>query len=170
MLHFYYKVTIFLKAFYLLLAIKNFKKQKLFSIINILGLTVGITCCMMIFLFILNEFSFDKFHKNGKDIYRIYRVGETNGEKRTIPWVSAPYGPALANDYPDAVKATLRVQNDNDLVTYKNVSFNEQKISGIAGNEEWNQLTQHAQVINNTTCHFFICSPHYVSCLSQTGL
>lgn len=119
---------------YLLLAFKNFRKQKLFSLINILGLTVGITCCLMIFLFIINEFSYDKFHKNGKDIYRIYRVGETNGEKRNIPWVSPPYARALANDYPDAIKATMRVQPDNDLVRYKNIYFNEKKIYLVDSN------------------------------------
>ncbi|MES1216389.1 MAG: ABC transporter permease [Bacteroidota bacterium] len=106
----------------------------MFSLINILGLTVGITCCLMIFLFVTNEFSYDKFHKNGKDIYRIYRVGETNGEKRNIPWVSAPYAKALATDYPDAVKATLRVNPDNDLITYNNVSFNEKKIYLVDSN------------------------------------
>jgi len=119
---------------YLLLAFKNFRKQKLFSLINVLGLTVGITCCLMIFLFILNEFSFDKFHKNGKNIYRIYRVAVTNGEKRNIPYVSPPYAKALANDYPDAVKATMRVYGDNDLVRYKNISFNEKKIYLVDSN------------------------------------
>src|SRR5258706_10541818 len=113
---------------YLLLAVKNFRKQKMFSGINILGLTVGITCCLMIFLFILNEFSYDTFHKNGKNIYRIMRVGETNGEKRNIPWVSPPYSTALLNDYPDAVQKAIRVQPDNDLVSYKNVAYNEKKI------------------------------------------
>ncbi|PWT77569.1 MAG: ABC transporter permease [Bacteroidetes bacterium] len=119
---------------YLLLAFKNFRKQKLFSLINILGLTVGITCCLMIFLFITNEFSYDKFHKNGKDIYRIYRTANTNGELRNIPWVSPPYARALAIDYPDAVKAVTRVQPDNDLVTYNNISFNEQKIYLVDSN------------------------------------
>src|SRR5215475_4192726 len=97
---------------YLLLAFKNFKKQKLFSLINILGLTMGITCCLMIFLFIMNEFSYDKFLKNGENIYRIYRVGETNGEKRIIPWVSPLYSTALETDYPDMIKTTMRVQPD----------------------------------------------------------
>ncbi len=119
---------------YLLLAFKNFKKQKLFSLINILGLTMGITCCLMIFLFIMNEFSYDKFFKNGKDIYRIYRVGNTNGELRNIPWVSGPYAKALQTDYPDMVKATMRVQPDNDLVTYNNISFNEKKIYLVDSN------------------------------------
>jgi putative ABC transport system permease protein len=119
---------------YLLLAVKNFRKQKLFSLINILGLTVGITCCLMIFLFIMNEFSYDRFHKNGKDIYRIYRVGNTNGEARNIPWVSPPYAKALANDYPDAVKSATRVSPDNDLVVYNNISFNEKNIYLVDSN------------------------------------
>jgi putative ABC transport system permease protein len=113
---------------YLLLAFNNFRKQKMFSLINILGLTVGITCCLMIFLFILNEISFDNFHKNGKDIYRVMRVGDNNGVKRNIPWVSPAYSTALQNDYPDAIQSTVRVSKDNDLISYKNISFNEQDI------------------------------------------
>jgi putative ABC transport system permease protein len=119
---------------YLLLAVKNFRKQKMFSGINILGLTVGITCCLMIFLFILNEFSYDNFHKNGKNIYRIMRVGEINGQKENIPWVSPPYAAALLNDYPDAVQKAIRVQPDNDLVVYKNVSYNEKKVYLVDSN------------------------------------
>jgi putative ABC transport system permease protein len=113
---------------YLSLAVKNFRKQKLFSLINILGLTIGITCCLMIFLFILNEFSYDNFHKTGKDIYRVMRVSNMNGVTRQIPYLSPPYATALKNDYPDAIKNSLRVSPDNDLVTYKEVSFNEKKI------------------------------------------
>lgn len=119
---------------YLLLAVKNFRKQKMFSLINILGLTVGITCCLMIFLFIMNEFSYDKFHKNGENIYRIMRTSVTNGEKRDISWVSPMYANALANDYPDAVKSVVRVQPDNDLVTYNNISFNEKKVVLVDSN------------------------------------
>ncbi len=111
---------------YLLLAIKNFRKQKMFSLINLLGLTVGITCCLMIFLFIMNEFSYDKFHKNGKNIYRVMRVSHQSGDE--IPYLSAPYATALRNDYPDAIQHTLRVLLDQDLMSYKNVSFNEKKV------------------------------------------
>src|SRR5580698_1523232 len=96
---------------YVLLGFRKLKKQKLFSIINILGLTVGITCCLMIFLFILNEFSYDSFHKNGKYIYRVMRV---NSDKREIPYLSPPYAIALLNDYPDAIQKAVRVFPDND--------------------------------------------------------
>ena len=106
----------------------------MFSLINILGLTVGITCCLMIFLFIMNEFSYDNFHKNGKDIYRVMRISNLNGARREIPYLSPPYATALVNDYPDAIKSVVRVDVDNDLVSYNNVSFNEQKVYLVDSN------------------------------------
>ncbi|MBS1921286.1 MAG: ABC transporter permease [Bacteroidetes bacterium] len=113
---------------YLSLAIKNFRKQKLFSLINILGLSIGITCCLMLFLFIQNEFSYDHFHKNGKNIYRIMRVGELNGEQHEIPYVSVAYAPALINDFPDAIESAVRVMKDNNLISNNNISFNERNV------------------------------------------
>jgi putative ABC transport system permease protein len=114
---------------YLLLGFRKLKKQKIFSLINILGLTVGITCCLMIFLFIAHELSYDNFHKNGKDIYRVMRVGNLNGTgKEEVAYLSAPYATALLNDYPDAIRQAVRVMPDNDLITYKNAAFNEKNI------------------------------------------
>ena len=113
---------------YLLLAIKNFRKHKMFSLINILGLSVGITCCLLIFLFIINEFSYDSFHTNGKNIYRVMRVGHSIELNENIPYLSPPYATALMNDYPNAIEKAVRVMADNDLVTYKNISFNEKKV------------------------------------------
>src|SRR5574338_640497 len=113
---------------YLLIALKNFRKQKLFSLINVLGLTIGITCCLMLFLFIQNEFNYDNFHKNGKNIYRVMRTGKLNGEGSEIPYVSPAYATALLNDYPDAIKQAVTVMPDNDLITYKNTSYNEKNV------------------------------------------
>ncbi|HWC55301.1 MAG TPA: ABC transporter permease [Chitinophagaceae bacterium] len=113
---------------YLLIALKNFRKQKMFSLINVLGLTIGITCCLMLFLFILNEFSYDTFHKKGKNIYRVMRVGEMNGDRMEIPYVSAAYAPALLNDFPDAIQSAVRVMHDNDLISYQDISFNEKNV------------------------------------------
>ncbi|MBS1653821.1 MAG: ABC transporter permease, partial [Bacteroidetes bacterium] len=119
---------------YLSVAIKNIRKQKMFSLINIAGLTIGIACCFMIYLFVLNEFSMDDFHKNGKDIYRVMRVGNNNGGKTKIPYLSPPYGPALVNDYPDAVQSAVRVMRDNNLVSYGETSFNEKNIYIVDSN------------------------------------
>ena len=113
---------------YFLTALKHLRKQKVFSVINILGLTVGITCCFLIYLFILNEVSYDNFHRNGKNIYRLMRTGNRNGERTEVPYISPPFATALTNDYPDAVKGAVRVMPDNDLISYNDVSFNEKNV------------------------------------------
>ena len=113
---------------YLLLAFRNLKKQKVFTIINIAGLTVGIISCLMIFLFVQHEFSYDNFHKEGKDIYRVMRVAERNGSRESIPYLSAPYATALKNDYPDAIKRAVRIMPSGGLVSYQNTAFTEKRL------------------------------------------
>jgi putative ABC transport system permease protein len=112
---------------YFLLALKHFRKQKLFSFINLLGLSAGITCCTMIFLFVINELSYDRFNPNSKNIYRVCRV-TTGADKKNIPYLAPPYGPTLQHDFPSDIAQMVRVDPDNDLVTYKERSYNEQKI------------------------------------------
>ena len=111
---------------YLKTARRNLMKNKVFSFINILGLTIGITVCMMIYLFILNEFSVDNFHANGKNIYRVMR-GFNTADQPT-PYLSGPYAPALLNDFSPDIKQAVRVQTSNDLVMVGNNSFNEKKV------------------------------------------
>src|SRR6185436_4237735 len=101
---------------YFKIAWRNLMKSKVFSLINILGLTIGITVCMMIFLFIMNEFSFDRFHKQGDNIYRVMRSYDST--KPAVPWLSGPYATALLNDYPGEIKKAVRVMPSNDLVTF----------------------------------------------------
>jgi putative ABC transport system permease protein len=112
---------------YFLLALKHFRKQKLFSFINLLGLSAGITCCTMIFLFVINEMSYDSFNANSTNIYRVCRV-TTGADKKNIPYLAPPYGPTLQHDFPSDIAKMVRVDPDNDLVTYKDRSYNEQKI------------------------------------------
>jgi putative ABC transport system permease protein len=113
---------------YLIVAFKNLRKQKIFSIINILGLTVGITCCLMIFLFIRHEMSYDNFHKKGKDIYRVIREADLNGSKEEVAYLSGPYSIALRHEFPWAIEKAVRVMPDNDLFTYNQISFNEKNV------------------------------------------
>ena len=101
-------------------------KSKMFSFINVLGLTIGITVCMMIFLFIMNEFSVDNFHKNGKNIYRVMR-GFNNTDQPTA-YLSGPYAPALLNDFSSDIKQAVRVMPSNNLLVIGNTSFNEKKV------------------------------------------
>jgi len=111
---------------YLKTAWRNLMKNKMFSFINILGLTIGITGCMMIFLFIMNEFSVDRFHKKGKNIYRVMRGYDAS--KQAAPWLSGPYATALLNDFRGEIKRAVRVMPSNDLISFGNTSFNEKKV------------------------------------------
>jgi putative ABC transport system permease protein len=111
---------------YLKSAWRNLMKNKIFSLINITGLTIGITVCLMIFLFIMNEFSVDRFHKNGDLIFRVMRGYDST--KPRVAYLSAPYAPALLNDFPNQIKQIVRVGVDNGLVSFGGRSFNEKHI------------------------------------------
>ena len=111
---------------YFKIAWRNLMKSKAFSLINILGLTIGITVCMMIFLFIMNEFTVDKFHKQGKNIYRVMR--EYDRSKAPTSYLSGPYATALLNDYPDEIKAAVRVMVTDATITIGKKAFSEKKV------------------------------------------
>ncbi|HVU96510.1 MAG TPA: ABC transporter permease [Puia sp.] len=113
---------------YFTIAWRNLMKSKVFSIINVLGLTIGITVCMMIFLFVLHEMSFDKFHKQSASIYRVMRNVTNDNKEVGVGWLSGPYGPALANDFKGQITRVVRVRPDDDLITIDNRSFHERKI------------------------------------------
>ncbi len=74
--------------------------------------------------------SYDNFHAKEKNIYRVVRQADLNGSgsKEDIAWLSGPYSIALRNDYPDEIKRAVRVEPDNDLFTYNNISFNEKRV------------------------------------------
>jgi putative ABC transport system permease protein len=95
---------------YLTTAIRHFRRQKAFSIINITGLTIGITCTILITLFIKDELSYDRFHENLDSIYRpMIRFHNPDG---SVSWqggaVQVPHGPALKEYFPE-VKRHVRV-------------------------------------------------------------
>ncbi len=110
------------------IAFRNLVKHRIFSVINIAGLSVGIACCLFIFLYIQNEMNYDKFHENGDRIYRVLRKGDMNGEVVGVPWTSGPYGPALKNDFPVEIVHSVRVMPNSGLVTYGDKSFQENKL------------------------------------------
>src|SRR5437868_7042726 len=112
---------------YLKTAWRNLMKNKVFSVINILGLTIGITVCMMIFLFIMNEFSVDTFHKNGAQVYRIIRNKKDGG----VSYLSGRYAPALLNDFKGEIVKAVRVNPTDNLVSIRNRSFHERKVYDV---------------------------------------
>src|SRR6267378_7565952 len=88
---------------YFKIALRNLARQKVLAFINILGLSLGLACFILFLLYAVNEFSFDRFHKNEASIYRVYRWTEAmQGEDASGDiYLPMPLGPALKQDLPD---------------------------------------------------------------------
>ncbi len=70
-------------------------KNKTFSFINIFGLAAGTLCCLYILLYVQDQYSYDKHHKDAKDIYRITTAMVLTGDKHTMATASPPLAPAM---------------------------------------------------------------------------
>jgi putative ABC transport system permease protein len=106
---------------YLKITLRVIKKHKGYSFINITGLAVGIACCILILLWVQDELSFDRFHKNHKQIFRT-TLNIKGQWMSSSPWALAPI---LKREYPEIRSATRYRENDL-LFTYEDKSFYEE--------------------------------------------
>lgn len=90
---------------HLKIAYRNFIRQKLYSFINVFGLAVGLSICLIISLWVLQELSYDRFHENAGRIYRIERELLRDNLYSRWPIVGGAYKQALIEDYPEIVNA-----------------------------------------------------------------
>ncbi|OGG56037.1 MAG: hypothetical protein A3F84_16080 [Candidatus Handelsmanbacteria bacterium RIFCSPLOWO2_12_FULL_64_10] len=110
---------------YLTVAFRNLLRHRVHSAINIAGLAVGIAFCILTFLYVRHEWSYDTFHKNADSIYRVYRVGKRpDGEKTVNGGTQYPVGPALQAHFPE-VRQMVRFERSRATVTGENRSFPE---------------------------------------------
>jgi len=90
---------------YFKISLRNLLSQRLYTLINILGLAVGIACCMMIMIFVIDELSYDRYHEKSDRIFRTYvdmKIGEVEGDFAVLP---APLAPTLMRDFPEVEAA-----------------------------------------------------------------
>ena len=83
---------------YFLIAWRNIRRHKIYTAINVLGLALGMTCCLFIFLWVKDEKSVDNFSSNGKDVYAVYQTLTTNG--KTDGSYSTPLKIITGQNYP----------------------------------------------------------------------
>lgn len=88
---------------FLTTAYRNVVKYKSYSLINIIGFALGISCFLLIFFFIRDELSFDTFNSKADRIYRVAEIYTQSGNVQYIANSSGPWGPAMAEDYPEVV-------------------------------------------------------------------
>ncbi|MDO6431828.1 ABC transporter permease [Flavitalea sp. BT771] len=115
---------------YLKIALRNMAKHKVISFINLFGLTVGISCCLLIVTYIIHEVSYDKYNSKADRIYRVTR-SFNNKEGITslhLGSVAPPFGPLLQNEFPDIEKVTRIFPVGTVPTRYEEKIFNEKDL------------------------------------------
>ena len=147
---------------YVTIALRALLRNKAHSIINILGLSLGISCCILIALYINHEWTFDTFHSKADRIYRVYGR-EDQGENQQFIYTntSFPLGPALKDNLPE-VERQVRIKNIETQVKVGVNQFNESVTIGgkdlfkmfdfeiVKGNKEGILDQQSNAVISNS--------------------
>lgn len=101
---------------YFKIAWRNLWKNKVFSAINIFGLSAGLACCILIFLFIQHELSYDKFNKQANNIYRLTSVmPAADGSTSELAVTPAPWAPLMKKDFPE-IKEYVRLLKDEKVL------------------------------------------------------
>jgi len=105
-------------------------KYKFISFINLFGLMVGLTCCLLITTYILNELSYDRYNKDADNIYRITRTFYNgNGEATlNLSTISPPFGYYLPTDFPEIQKMTRLLNFGTVPLRYKDKLINEKDV------------------------------------------
>ena len=103
------------------------QRNRVYSFINIAGLSVGMACCILIFLYVQDELSYDRFHYNADFIYRTvieFFPGEEPVEYAVVP---GPVAPALKREFPEIIES-VRFWHENVTVHYAGKSYNEENL------------------------------------------
>lgn len=103
--------------------------QRFYSIINIVGLSIGITACILVTLYVKHDLSYDKYHKNAEDIYRIEFSITQEGVTDHLAQSQALLGPTLKNEYPEIKKLSRIYFSDRSLVKAGDKNNYEDRIS-----------------------------------------
>ena len=118
---------------YLKVALRNFRRYKGYSFINIFGLAIGMAVCILILLWVKDELSFDRFHENANRIHRVTLDADVGGNRLNTPVIMTPAAPAMVQDFPEIMKAARLRRPNRKSVQYMTKVFQEDGV-GYADN------------------------------------
>ena len=133
---------------YFKIALRNLSKNKVFSVINISGFAIGLTCFILITVFVVDELSYDKYPAQAENIYRVNLSVAGNGDVAVYPLVDVAVGEGIKNAFPE-VKASTRIFSVSDFVKYDDKQFKEEHLAFADSN--FLQLFSIPLVEGNTT-------------------
>lgn len=106
-------------------AIRTMRKQRGYLLLNIGGLAIGLTSFLFITLYVIHELSYDRFHKNYENIYRVKVLGRMSGSILDQAVTAAPMSRAIMNDYPEVLAAARVTRMGAWLIKFGENKFNE---------------------------------------------
>lgn len=112
----------------LLTALRNFKKDKWYSLLNVLGLTIGITFSLFLIFYVTDELSFDRHHKNADRIYRVNTYIQEKDKNTDWTLTQLPFGPQVKKDYPEVEEMVRLMSRERTLFKNGENSFYETKV------------------------------------------
>ena len=111
---------------YIKIAFRNIKKYKAYSFINLAGLAVGMSACILILLWVQNELSYNRFHEKADQLYRaVEHERMSDGRTLSYPLFPTGFGPALKKDYPQVLETARFRRYRGRIVKVGDISFYE---------------------------------------------
>ncbi len=110
------------------IALRNIQKQKFYASINILGLTIGIAASLLIIVYIIDEYSYDRFHAKADNIYRVTLKAKLSGQDIEGATSCAPFAAAAVEEYPEINEAVRLKIWTNVIASYEEKSFTEKHL------------------------------------------
>ena len=132
---------------YLKIAFRNIIKQKAYSVINIFGLALGLTACILVGLYIWQDFSYDNYHQNRDRLYRLTTHTTDPAGNYSLLQSSARIAPAIKQEFPEIDKITRVYFADDSLLDYDRIKFYEKEV--IFADEEFFDMFSYNTIMGN---------------------
>jgi putative ABC transport system permease protein len=111
---------------YIIIAARNFIKHWFFSLINVLGLSVGLACSILLLLYVFDELSYDRFYPTFDRVYRIGLDGKIGEQELLVTSTPAPMAPTIRAEFPEVETAVRLRESGIPVVRYKDKVFSEE--------------------------------------------
>jgi putative ABC transport system permease protein len=105
-----------------------FTRERIYSVLNITGLATGITVALIIFLYLQQELTHDRYHRNAKNIYRVNSIYISSGKENKFALSPVSFGPRILEEFPEIVAYSRLVRMNRCIISYEDKKFNEENL------------------------------------------
>ena len=105
-----------------------FTRERIYSFLNIAGLAIGITVALIIFLYLQQDLTYDRYHKNARNIYRVNSIYVSSGKENKFALSPISFGPRIIEEFPEVRAYTRLVPVNRGILKYEGNKFNEESL------------------------------------------